>query len=185
MNSAPPVSAGVVIINAGAGVLIVSSAKPPRRRVFARTPGRALAAAPASNRAVVLAGPRGARSEVLRFPLTVTCAHPGAPLPRRGRRDDHDGHRSRRPNKPDEHARRRLLRPDPRKVRGDGTTSEYSIRPPMSSDGLIPRLRPSSVRLDLCEIARKGYREARPSWTDVRQYARSVSDSGPCPGSMA
>jgi hypothetical protein len=81
MNSAPPVSAGVVIINAGAGVLIVSSAKPPRRRVFARTPGRALTAARASDRAVVWAGPRGARSEVLRLPLTVTCAHPGLPCP--------------------------------------------------------------------------------------------------------
>jgi hypothetical protein len=81
MDSAPPVSAGVVIINAGAGVLIVCSTKPPRRRVFARTPGRALAAARASGRAVVWAGPRGARSEVLRLPLTVTCAHPGLPCP--------------------------------------------------------------------------------------------------------
>jgi hypothetical protein len=63
MESAPPVSAGVVVINAGAGVHIVSSTKPPRRRVFARKPGMA------------------AGSELLRLSSTVTYAHPGSPSP--------------------------------------------------------------------------------------------------------
>lgn len=63
MGSAPPVSAGVVITNAGAGVLIVSSTQPPRRRVFACEPRMAV-------------GP-----DFLRFRSAVTCAHPGSPFP--------------------------------------------------------------------------------------------------------